>query len=79
MGYLWLRQQYVMECSLIYLRFPHHEPLIVMAIVYRHTRLVRYLDTARSMAGYFLNNIPADGIIPCVTATKCAVTSRLVT
>ena len=64
MGHLWLRQQYVMEYSLVYLRFPHHEPLIVMAIVYRRTRLVRYLDTARSMASYFLNNIPADGIIP---------------
>jgi len=35
-----------------------------MAIVYRRTRLVRYLDTARSMASYFLNNIPKDGIIP---------------
>ena len=43
---------------------PHHEPLIVMAIVYRRTRLVRYLNTARRMASYFLNNIPADGIIP---------------
>jgi hypothetical protein len=49
---------------LICLRFPHDEPLIVMAIVYRRTRLVRYLHTARSMANYFLNNIPADGIIP---------------
>ena len=36
----------------------------MMAIVYRRTRLVRYLDTARSMASYFLNNIPKDGIIP---------------
>ena len=32
--------------------------------VYRRTQLVRYLDTARCMADYFLNNIPADGIIP---------------
>ena len=32
--------------------------------MYRRTRLVRYLDTARRMADYFLNNIPADGIIP---------------
>jgi len=32
--------------------------------VYRRTRLVRYLDTARRMADYFLNNIPADYIVP---------------
>lgn len=32
--------------------------------MYRRTRLVRYLDTARRMADYFLNNIPADEIIP---------------
>jgi len=32
--------------------------------VYRRTGLVRYLDTSRRMAGYFLNNIPADDIIP---------------
>ena len=32
--------------------------------MYRRTRLVRYLDTAQRMADYFLNNIPADGIIP---------------
>jgi len=34
------------------------------ANMYRRTRLVRYLDTARSMASYFLNNIPEGGIIP---------------
>ncbi|KAI0291432.1 d-4,5 unsaturated-glucuronyl hydrolase-like protein [Russula brevipes] len=34
------------------------------ANMYRRTRLTRYLDTARRMAGYFLNNIPPDGIIP---------------
>lgn len=32
--------------------------------MYRRTRLVRYLDTARRMADYFLNSIPADGTIP---------------
>ena len=32
--------------------------------MYRRTRLVRYLDTARHMADYFLNNIPADKIVP---------------
>ena len=32
--------------------------------VYRHTKLVRYLFTARRMAEYFLDNIPADGIVP---------------
>ena len=32
--------------------------------VYRRTRLMRYLDTARRMTSYFLNNIPVDGIIP---------------
>ncbi|KAI0303288.1 d-4,5 unsaturated-glucuronyl hydrolase-like protein [Multifurca ochricompacta] len=34
------------------------------ANMYRRTQLDRYLDTARRMAGYFLNNIPEDGIIP---------------
>ncbi|KAI9452982.1 d-4,5 unsaturated-glucuronyl hydrolase-like protein [Lactarius psammicola] len=34
------------------------------ANMYRRTRLMRYLITARRMAGYFLDNIPADGIIP---------------
>lgn len=34
------------------------------ANMYRRTQLVRYLDTARCMADYFLNNIPADKIIP---------------
>lgn len=34
------------------------------ANMYRRTRLVRYPVTARRMAGYFLDNIPADGIIP---------------
>ena len=32
--------------------------------VYRHTRLVRYLVTARRMAAYFLDNIPTDGVVP---------------
>lgn len=32
--------------------------------MYRRTGLVRYLDTARRMADYFLVNIPADDIIP---------------
>jgi len=32
--------------------------------MYCRTRLVRYLDTARLMAGYFRDNIPADGIVP---------------
>jgi hypothetical protein len=32
--------------------------------VYSRTHLVRYLDTARHMAEYFLDHIPADGIIP---------------
>jgi hypothetical protein len=46
----------------IYSRYRHSpEP---SGKVYRRTRLVRYLDTARRMADYFLNNIPADGIIP---------------
>lgn len=34
------------------------------ANMYRRTRLERYLDTARRMAEYFLDNIPADGIVP---------------
>ncbi|KAH9034051.1 d-4,5 unsaturated-glucuronyl hydrolase-like protein [Lactarius deliciosus] len=34
------------------------------ANMYRRTRLERYLVTARRMAGYFLDNIPADGIVP---------------
>jgi hypothetical protein len=38
--------------------------LVLVDTVYRRTRLTRYLDTARRMAGYFLNNIPPDGIIP---------------
>ncbi len=38
--------------------------LLLTDAVYRRTRLVRYLVTARRMAEYFLNNIPADGIIP---------------
>ncbi len=32
--------------------------------VYRRTWLVRYLDTARHMADYFLNSMHTDGIIP---------------
>jgi hypothetical protein len=32
--------------------------------VYHRTQLVHYLDTARRMAEYFLDNIPADGIVP---------------
>lgn len=32
--------------------------------MYRRTRLVRYLDTSRRMADYFLNNIPAHEIVP---------------
>ena len=32
--------------------------------VYRRTRLERYLITARRMAAYFLDNIPADGVVP---------------
>ncbi|KAH9970363.1 d-4,5 unsaturated-glucuronyl hydrolase-like protein [Lactifluus volemus] len=34
------------------------------ANMYKRTQLVRYLHTARSMAGYFLDNTPLDGIIP---------------
>jgi hypothetical protein len=34
------------------------------ANMYRRTRLERYLVTARRMAEYFLDNIPADGIVP---------------
>ncbi|KAI9433843.1 d-4,5 unsaturated-glucuronyl hydrolase-like protein [Lactarius indigo] len=34
------------------------------ANMYRRTRLERYLVTARRMAGYFLDSIPADGIVP---------------
>ncbi|KAI0255273.1 d-4,5 unsaturated-glucuronyl hydrolase-like protein [Lactifluus subvellereus] len=41
-----------------------HSKLLTGCTVYRRTRLVRYLYTARRMARYFLNNIPADGIIP---------------
>jgi hypothetical protein len=37
---------------------------LLIDAVYRRTRLVRYLVTARRMAGYFLDNIPADGIVP---------------
>lgn len=36
----------------------------LISAVYRRTQLVRYLVTARRMAGYFLDNIPADGIVP---------------
>ncbi|KAI9462522.1 d-4,5 unsaturated-glucuronyl hydrolase-like protein [Russula earlei] len=32
--------------------------------MHRRTGLSRYLDTARRMAGYFLDNIPEDGTIP---------------
>jgi hypothetical protein len=32
--------------------------------VYRHTATVEYLDTARRLATYFLNNVPQDGIVP---------------
>lgn len=32
--------------------------------VYQHTQEVRYLDTARNMASYFLDNLPADGVVP---------------
>lgn len=31
---------------------------------YKHTKKQEYLDTARKIAGYFLSNIPADGLIP---------------
>jgi hypothetical protein len=43
---------------------PQFGPLFVVVIVYRRTKVVDYLVTARRMADYFLNNIPADGIIP---------------
>jgi len=32
--------------------------------MYKHTGLDRYLDTARRMASYFVNNLPSDGITP---------------
>ena len=32
--------------------------------MYRRTRQVRYLDTARRMARYFLDHTPANGIVP---------------
>ncbi|KAI0263721.1 d-4,5 unsaturated-glucuronyl hydrolase-like protein [Gloeopeniophorella convolvens] len=34
------------------------------ANMYRRTGLVRYLETARRMAAYFIDNIPSDGIVP---------------
>jgi len=52
----------VIERLLIYL--PHPVSLLAVLIVYRRTQLIRYLDTARRMASYFLNNIPADGVVP---------------
>ena len=32
--------------------------------VFEETKQQRYLDTARHMETYFLNNLPADGIVP---------------
>ncbi|KAF9533880.1 glycoside hydrolase family 88 protein [Crepidotus variabilis] len=34
------------------------------ANMYRHTQKASYLDTARKMATYFINNTPSDGVIP---------------
>ena len=33
-------------------------------LVYKHTRKVDYLQTARKMAKYWITNTPSDGIIP---------------
>ena len=33
-------------------------------IVFKHTQNTSYLDTSRRMAAYFLNTLPADGIVP---------------
>ena len=33
-------------------------------LVYRRTGIFEYLKTARHMADYFLDNMPADGIVP---------------
>jgi hypothetical protein len=51
------RMFYVFPCS-AYSTTP------IGCTVYSRTRLVRYLHTARRMARYFLDNIPADGIVP---------------
>ena len=40
------------------------QQLFTGCTVYNRTQLVRYLHTARSMAGYFLDSAPLDGIIP---------------
>jgi hypothetical protein len=47
-------------CSCLPYR-PQFGPLFVVVVVYSRTQVVDYLDTARRMADYFLNNIPADG------------------
>jgi hypothetical protein len=36
----------------------------VLEKVHRLTGESRFLDTAKRMATYFLNNLPADGVVP---------------
>ncbi|KAI0761455.1 Six-hairpin glycosidase-like protein [Irpex lacteus] len=38
------------------------------ANMYQHTKNITYLETSRKMAGYFLDNLPEDGIVPCLLA-----------
>lgn len=62
MGCLRLCKQCVTDKRLSYP--PSVLNFLLIDAVYRRTRLMRYLITARRMAAYFLDNIPADGIVP---------------
>lgn len=35
-----------------------------MPTVFKHTQNVTYLETARKMSQYFLDHLPADGVVP---------------
>ena len=35
------------------------------ALSYRHTKNQQYLDTAKRVASFFMDSLPADGLVPC--------------
>jgi hypothetical protein len=58
MGNSWLRKECVCFFSLFF------RAQSDTYLVYKHTKMVRYLETARRLATYFLDNLPEDGVPP---------------